>query len=178
MSAQTNHSPLLAHQRHVTVADGAEEHASSVAEGAAPRLCPRRHPPSRAFSVQLRTAFILIARAVPSCDVGKPFVSFRLFARVQEFWAMLPQCCDNIADVVAPPQPKRCSVRGLRRMPPPPEPTALTSSCAFGKLGSTQTIPKPFVWTDRASNILENVKRGRAALARLMYRMLTYCRST
>src|ERR1039458_1930417 len=36
MSTRTVQSPLLAHQLHVAVADGAEEHASSVADGATP----------------------------------------------------------------------------------------------------------------------------------------------
>jgi len=61
-----------------------------------PQLHSRRHPPSRAFSVQLRAAFIPIALAVPSSDLGKPFVSPTLYVRVKKFCAMLPQCCDKV----------------------------------------------------------------------------------
>src|ERR1700682_5394551 len=68
MSSRAEQAPLLAHQRHVTVANGAEEHDSSVADGGCrePRYSVSHRRASGPPSLAERQLFFLlnIARAV------------------------------------------------------------------------------------------------------------------
>ena len=67
--------------------------ASPLLRDAGPWLHSRRHPPSRAFSVQLQAAFIPMALAGPLCDLGKPLFLLSSTLVSRNFCAMLPQCC-------------------------------------------------------------------------------------
>ena len=78
-----------------------------------------------------------IALAVPLHDIGKPFVSFIFCARLEKCCAMLPQCCDKIAD---PAAQLRIILWKSRAMAAPVNPIA---SVIRARVTNEITVPRP-----------------------------------